>query len=155
MRLILVRHGSAASAVDDNSRPLDETGRNEAAVLGNWLGNLNFDSPNLWHSYKLRTRETADIIIQNAGWTTTPVETKGLRPNDPVEDIAYCVEEEAKDLVIVGHMPFMGLMASCLVTGPPIRSYWEFATCGTLILQRAGQSKWVVQAFTTPSLIRP
>lgn len=153
MRLILIRHGNAAMAPNDDLRPLDDTGREESKILGTWLGRLNFDSPTVWHSNKVRTLQTADIIIQHAQWDSTPIETDGLRPNSPVDDIAYKVEHESQDLVIVGHMPFMGALASCLTTGYTERSQWEFASCGTLILQRAGQTKWVVQAFTMPALI--
>jgi len=117
---------------------------------GNWLG---FDPPLIWHSNKIRTRETADIVVEIAGWSSKPIETQGLRPSSPVEEAAIQIEAEDTDLVIVGHMPFMSGLASHLVSGPGTTSYWEFATCGTLILERSGRGQWVVLAFTSPALI--
>ncbi|HIA47173.1 MAG TPA: hypothetical protein EYN96_04210 [Candidatus Hydrogenedentes bacterium] len=153
MRLILIRHGDAAMAADDDSRKLDDEGRRQAAVLGAWLGELGFDPPLIWHSNKIRTRETADIVVEIAGWSSKPIETQGLRPSSPVEEAAIQIEAEDTDLVIVGHMPFMSGLASHLVSGPGTTSYWEFATCGTLILERSGRGQWVVLAFTSPALI--
>jgi phosphohistidine phosphatase len=153
MRLILIRHGNADVAPNDDARPLNMVGRNEAKTLGTWLGKLDFNSPILWHSNKLRTLETANIIIENAGWSSAPIETQGLRPSSSVEEMAIHIEAESSDLVIVSHMPFMSSMASQLVTGNSFDSHWNFDTCGALILQRSGQSRWIVMAFTTPGLI--
>jgi len=153
MRLILIRHGDAAMAANDDTRTLNEEGRTQAVVLGTWLGKLGFDSPALWHSNKVRTRETAGIIIEKAGWSTTPVETQGLRPSSPVEEAALQIEAEDSDLAIVGHMPFMSGLASYLVSGPGASSQWDFATCGTLILERSGGKRWAVLAFASPALI--
>ena len=152
MHLILVRHGSSAMAADDDARTLDDTGRDEAEIVGNWLGKLSLGSPSVWHSNKVRTRETADIIIKHAGWSSKPIETQGLRPSSPVEEIVPHIEAEKTDLVIVGHMPFMSGIAAHLVHGPRAYSHWDFATCGTLILERSGQKEWIVVAFTRPAL---
>ncbi|MFP6583813.1 MAG: phosphoglycerate mutase family protein [Candidatus Hydrogenedentota bacterium] len=153
MYLFLIRHGAAEMQSSDDARVLSSAGRAEAAALGKWLARYHLQSPTVWHSDKVRTGETASLIIENAGWSSTPTEIDGLRPSSPVEPITMKVAAEQSDLVIVGHIPFMSLMASSMLTGGRIETYWDFNTCGVLVLDRAGQEQWVVNAYLSPSML--
>lgn len=151
MRLLLIRHGSAEMSPDDDARRLTEFGRMEVASIAQWIKQLHFDQPAIWHSEKIRTQETAAIILDGTGWDSELSEVEGLRPSSPVEPMAVRIAAEDRDLVVVGHMPFMSAMASELVTGGQLETYWNFETCAALCLERIGAGQWVVCGLTMPS----
>ena len=151
MRLLLIRHGSATNSHDDDARGLTEFGRMESASIATWIKTLCFNKPSIWHSEKVRAKETAAIILEGAGWDSTLKEVPGLRPSSPVGEMAIRIAAEDSDLVLVGHMPFMSAMASELVTGGQLETHWNFETCAALCLERMGVGQWVVCGFTMPS----
>lgn len=151
MKLFLIRHGDADMASNDDARRLSARGREEAATMGAWLKRYDLRLPTVWHSNKVRTQETASILNEHAGWGSTLLEVEGLRPNSEVGPIAMKVAADDKDLVIVGHMPFMSLMASAMVSEGGAQTYWDFETCGVLVLQRAGDHQWIVDAYISPN----
>lgn len=156
MRLLLIRHGSAEMNTNDDARRLTKFGRSEAAHIAEWVNTLYFNHPTIWHSEKIRAQETAAIILEGTGWNSELREMPGLRPSSPVEPMVACIDAEDKDLVIVGHMPFMPAMASELITKGQVESYWNFETCAALCLERIGVGTWAVCGFTMPSqLPRP
>ena len=151
MRLLLVRHGSAAMHHDDDARQLSELGQLEAQRIAGWIKQLRFNQPTIWHSDKVRAKETAAIIREGCGWDNELIEIEGIRPNSPIEPIATRIAAEDHDLVIVGHMPFMPALASELVTNGCTETYWNFETGAALCLERSGMGQWVVCGFSMPS----
>ncbi len=136
---------------DDDARRLTEFGQIEASSIAGWIKQLHMNNPMIWHSEKVRTKETAQIILDTLGWDSTLTEVPGIRPSSPVAPVATRIEAEDQDLVIVGHMPFMSHMASEMVTGGCTETYWNFETCAALCLERSGIGQWIVCGFCTPS----
>lgn len=150
MRVILVRHGDADMANDDDARPLSDRGRVESVRVGTWLQDLHLTSPTIWHSNKLRTKETAVIIRDAAGWESELTEIEGLRPSSPVEPIASRISAEDNDLVIVTHLPIVSILAARLVRNGSSEDEWSFPTCGTLVLRRSESDTWSAVDFVSP-----
>jgi len=71
------------------------------------------------HSGKLRAAQTAQLLVREIGVEPRVEARPGLAPNDPVVPVALWLRTgtEHQSLALVGHMPFLGRLASLLVVG--------------------------------------
>jgi phosphohistidine phosphatase len=101
MRVIIVRHASAAPGNPDEGRPLTESGRQAARMLGELLAERQPDV--VVSSPLLRARETANAIAAAAGLEAAVDER--LAPGATVEDLREVVAGRGETVVTVGHQP--------------------------------------------------
>jgi phosphohistidine phosphatase len=59
----------------------------------------------------------------------------------------------ADDLMIVGHMPFLGKLASMLLVGSESKNLVAFRQGGVVCLQRNDDQTWQVAWMVTPQLL--
>ena len=116
-RLYLVRHGQAASGSEDPARSLTEKGRADVSKLADFLRPLDISVGVVWQSGRTRAAQTAEIVGSVVKSNEGIVERKGLSPNDPVENIAIEINAADGDIMIVGHLPFVGRLAAYLTAG--------------------------------------
>jgi len=110
MKLYLVRHGHAARTMLDPG--LSEAGAEAVQRMGDHLP--RFAEPTeIRHSVKRRARETAEILGPKFGVSVE--ETRGILPDDPVEDLAEELRRLPDDLLIVSHLPFLDRLMTALV----------------------------------------
>jgi broad specificity phosphatase PhoE len=69
--LLLVRHGQASFGADDYD-VLSETGWQQARLLGRWLGDRGLKPDLVVRGSMRRHRETAEAMIEGAGWSLEP-----------------------------------------------------------------------------------
>jgi phosphohistidine phosphatase len=149
MKLYLVRHGDAVSERDDLSRPLSGTGQVEIERLAKWLVNANTTLPEIRHSTKTRAAQTARTIANTLTPTPKTREVQGLLPNDDFRRVAGDVAHEEHDLMLVGHMPFMGLLGNMLLNGSPDAERVSFPTGGMVVLERTDDG-WKLEHVIDP-----
>ena len=113
MIVYLVRHGEAVAEEIDPARPLTEKGRAEVEATARGLRDDGARVEELWHSGKMRAKQTAEIIARVLNISKI-IEKEGLRPNDPVTPIAALIRHSNKTILIVGHLPFIPKLASLL-----------------------------------------
>ncbi len=101
MRLILVRHAKAAPGQPDALRPLTDSGREAARLLGGLLAEQQPEA--VVSSPLLRARETAGAIAAAAG--LEPDVDERLAPGATVESVRAAVEGRGETVVAVGHQP--------------------------------------------------
>jgi phosphohistidine phosphatase len=125
-RLILIRHAKSAhpAGVSDHDRPLNERGRHEARLLGEWLAGLTVPDQHrsvVVVSTAMRAQETWLEVrsAAGAGWSAVPVEDD----SDVYEASPSALRRSAADhcdgrdlIVMVGHNPGMSLLARELVS---------------------------------------
>jgi phosphohistidine phosphatase len=111
--IYLVRHGSTVPEERDPTRPLSEKGRAEVEKTARALLKEKANVEEIWHSTKLRAKQTAEIIAQTLG-VKNIIEKEGLKPNDDPAPIAELLKTTNKTILIAGHMPFLGELASLL-----------------------------------------
>ena len=61
MRIYLVQHGEAKKENEDPLRPLTEEGIKNAEKVASYLAKLNLKIKKIFHSGKLRAKQTAEI----------------------------------------------------------------------------------------------
>lgn len=111
--LYLVRHGDAVPAETDPARPLSAKGEAEVEETAKELLAEGAQVSEIWHSGKLRAKQTAEIIARVLG-VDKVIEKKGLKPDDPATPIADLIRQTNKSILIAGHLPFIPKLASLL-----------------------------------------
>jgi phosphohistidine phosphatase len=150
VRIYLVRHGLALSKSEDPEKGLSDTGRKDVARVSDILEQTGAGVDHLYHSGKARARQTAEILAQSVLWDPQ-LETAGdLNPTDPVEPWIGKIEALDKDTMLVGHMPFMGKLASRLVTGSEDAELIQFTPGTVACLERTEKGGWVILSVTIP-----
>ena len=116
MHLYLVQHGKAKSKDEDPDRHLAEDGLRETQSIAGFVKPLGLHVEAVWHSGKPRAVETAEILASSIKTEAGLIQHKGLAPNDPVKPVTKEIKQAQKDLMIIGHLPFLSRLASQLVT---------------------------------------
>jgi phosphohistidine phosphatase len=153
MRIYLVRHAEAKSEDQHPERPLSEQGNANANKVAAFLRPLRLSVDAVWHSGKARAQQTAEILASALATREGCVAQEGLAPNDPVEPIQSQLAEAGRDVMIVGHLPFLGKLASLFVAGDASRESVVFPNVGALCLERAESGHWSVVWMIVPSLL--
>ncbi len=153
MRIYLVQHGESLPEAVDPERPLSDKGRADISKTAGFLkGKITIDT--IWHSTKLRARQTAEIIGKALLPEKGLAEKQGLAPNDPADIIKNEILKESHEhLMIVGHLPFMARLASLLLTGSDSGSIVSFRQGGVLCLELTDKNTWTLAWIIFPELL--
>ena len=152
MHVYLVRHAEALSHREDDKRPLSQRGKEEAKHVAHFLKKRALVSVDeVWHSTKLRAKQTAEIFVKELAWNIPLKEMPGLGPDDDIDEIAGRLNAEQKSVMIVGHMPYLGHLASFLVMGRENFNTFHFELSAVLSISAGKES--VIQWMIGPSVI--
>jgi phosphohistidine phosphatase len=105
MILVIVHHADAVSPDVDSRRPLSALGRHQADQLAERLKASGMAPAAIWHSGKLRSRETAEAFLRHCNPFAEFRMIRGLSPDDPPEFLRDALIGETRDVLVVGHMP--------------------------------------------------
>lgn len=152
MKLYLVQHGKAASKELDPQRGLTEEGRSEIERIAEFIKSSNLRIDYLWHSGKRRAEQTAEILVEVVEAKTVTVHD-GLGPNDEVKPFEDEIMSADGDVMVVGHMPFLGKLASLLLTSLESANMIMFKNGGVVCLSYCEENQWQIDWAVTPELI--
>ena len=163
MHVLLMRHADASvrdpvHLPDDTLRPLTPKGRKTQARVCRALRKRDLIPTVIFSSPWMRAWQTAEIaarlLLPGGG---EPVECPALADEPDLHRLAACVGEQPPEAVValVGHEPWLGELASLLLTGEPHRVAIDFPKSGVLGLEapelKAG--KGVLRFFLRPKLL--
>ncbi|TLM97403.1 phosphohistidine phosphatase SixA [bacterium] len=121
MDIYLIQHAEAVSEKEDPARPLSHEGEVTMEKVAALATRLRIKPDFVFHSEKLRAKQTAEILARQLGLSDKLREKHGLGPLDPVAPVAQWLKEQAAKglvgLAIVGHLPFLDKLAALLITG--------------------------------------
>ena len=154
MKLYLVRHAQAVSDAEDPVRPLSPKGREVALAMGRWLRrNAAVDITEVWHSPLVRARETAELLVEGARLKTRLREAAGLLPEDDVSAMGTALCRYGDSVMIVGHEPHLGVLASRLL-GIEKGGGVDFKKGSVLCLERILRGDpWTLAWLVAPRLV--
>ncbi len=139
MNAYLVRHGEATSEAEDPRRPLSERGREEVERVARAVAKKGPRVYQIFHSDKLRAKETAEILARYLFPHKGMCEFKGLGPQDDPLIAKAELKAAQNSLMLVGHMPHLGRLSSRLVPGNPYGKAIDFPAAAVVCLsQRNG-----------------
>ncbi len=118
MDLILWRHADAVSSEDDDhARKLTGKGRKQATQMAAWLDRHLPDSARVISSPAIRAVETAEALANKYGRKLSINPTLGSDASPTQLLIAAGWPDNRHPVVIVGHQPALGRLASFLLFG--------------------------------------
>jgi phosphohistidine phosphatase len=141
MLLYLVHHGDAVGPGVDPARPLSTRGRVEVDLLAQKAAERGVKPAVIWHSGKLRARQTAEAFWRRCNPLATFSAARGLQPTDPVSWIADAIAGDTRDIMLVGHFPHMPQLLAFLLAGGREAAPVDFPTNGIAALEEAN-GKW-------------
>ena len=118
MNLYLVHHGDAVGPDVDPRRPLSPIGVDQVNRLAAQAAARSVRPAVVWHSGKLRARQTAEAFWKACNPLATFSATRDLQPDDPPEWIRDRLVCETGDVLIAGHYPHLPRLLALLLGHP-------------------------------------
>ena len=115
MWLFLVHHGDAVGSEIDPSRPLSPAGREDVTRLADAAAARGAKPVVVWHSGKLRAKQTAEAYWRACNPFAEFSATRDLQPDDPPDWIRDRLRGESRDIMLSGHYPHLPRLLSLLV----------------------------------------
>jgi phosphohistidine phosphatase len=153
VRVYLVQHGQSKSEEKDPQRRLTDKGIGEVRRVADFLHPLELEVDAVWHSGKARAQQTAELLAEAVSARDRVVQREGLGPKDQVATTKQALEKTGGDVMIVGHLPFLGKLVALLVTGSEENEIVEFQFGSVVCLERRDHGKWKVAWMITPALV--
>jgi phosphohistidine phosphatase len=133
VHLFLVHHGDAVGPDVDVRRPLSPHGRAAVDRVAQAAAGRGARPAVVWHSGKLRAKQTAERYWRACNALAEFSATKDLQPDDPPGWMRDRLRAETRDLMIVGHFPYLPRLLATL-RGEPEGAYGEFPPHGIVAL---------------------
>jgi phosphohistidine phosphatase len=150
MWLYLVHHADAVAGNIDHMRPLSALGLMQAERVAEALAGRGAKPALIWHSGKLRARQTAEACWRRTNPFAEFNAVKGLQPEDDPDTIATVLApEDQRDVLVASHMPFLPALLHRLTTGRRDRQSAPFPLNGAVALLRKGDL-WVEEWRVSP-----
>jgi len=139
--LVLVHHGDAVAPAIDFSRPLSSTGRARTERLAAILADRGVKPDVIWHSGKLRARQTAELCWKACNPLAEFSAMRGLQPDDPPTWLRDQLAGETRSILLAGHMPHLPRLLSVLIGGDDDAAWVTFPQHGCVALEPDGD-RW-------------
>lgn len=153
MKLYLVQHGEAKRKEEDPSRPLTNKGIKDAEKVAKYISKLGVKIKKIFHSGKLRAKQTAEIYAKHLKPEEGVSETDGLNPLDEPKIWIEKIKTIDEDIMLTGHLPHLSKLASALITGDENKEIIKFRNAGIICLERDEQGKWIILWAIPPEMI--
>ena len=153
MFVYLVQHADAKNGEVDPARSLSEKGLQDIKKVASYASQLNIKIYKIFHSIKLRARQTAEILSENLKPTKGISEVDGLAPLDDSNIWAERLKDIPDDVILVGHLPHLGKLSSLLLCGNADKNVVSFKMAGIVCLKKDDTGEWSLQWMLTPEII--
>jgi phosphohistidine phosphatase len=134
LKLFLVHHGEAVGPEVDTRRPLSAQGEIAVTRAAGEAAARGARPAVVWHSGKLRARQTAEVFWRACNALAELSATPDLQSGDPPSRIRDRLRGETRDLLIAGHFPHLPRLLTLLLTGSEERLI-EFPQHGVVALE--------------------
>src|SRR5687767_4755494 len=139
--IYLVHHGDAVGPEIDPRRPLSEHGRGATLLVADEAARRGTKPEAIWHSGKLRARQTAEAFWKACHLFASLSAERGLQPADPPEWMRDRLFGETRDLMLVGHMPHLARLLLLMLGENEETPSVTFPPHGMVALQAEGE-RW-------------
>lgn len=140
--IYLVHHAEAVITEVDPMRPLSARGRATVAHLALQATQRGVCPLYIWHSGKLRARQTAEAFWKACNPFATMTAKRGLQPADSPVWIRDQFQGDIRELMAVGHMPHLERLLKLMlgVEVPTEEMLINFPRNGMVALHPIGDS---------------
>jgi phosphohistidine phosphatase len=152
MALYLVQHGKSLTKDKDPQKGLSQEGIAETERIAQAAKEYAVTVLKITHSGKTRARQTAEIFEAALKPLDGIHEGSGLNPLDDVTVFADTIDS-TKDIMLVGHLPFMERLTSYLITGYFEKPVFKFQNSGIVCLDKdPAAESWVIKWTLMPHI---
>ena len=145
LRLYIAHHGEAVAPQENPMRPLSIAGQQQVTDLAREAAARGARPGAIWHSGKLRARQTAEAYWRACNPLAHFTAARGLLPDDPPSWIAEGLLAEDGELMVVGHMPHLPRLLRLLLAGDTDTPSIEFPVNGVVCVEEqagAWSERW-------------
>lgn len=153
MNIYLMRHGEAEVSGNDRDRALSDQGRQDVISIANFLKPLDLEVVHFFHSDKTRAIQTASILSTVIRSRHPLIAREELDSFAPISLIFDEIANWEGDVILVGHMPFMGKLASFLAMGQEDYNFFNIEPGCLLYFQEAGYLRWQLAWMLNPRML--
>tara|TARA_B100000809_G_scaffold124111_1_gene122307 strand:- start:12323 stop:12697 length:375 start_codon:yes stop_codon:yes gene_type:complete len=89
----------------------------------------------IWHSGKLRARQTGNVLLTRCNPDAQFVMVRGLQPADPSDIMADRLAGEQREIMLIGHMPNLPRLLRRLIGRIGDKHEIEFPPHGVVALE--------------------
>jgi phosphohistidine phosphatase len=118
VKVFLVHHAHAVGPEVDSRRPLSPLGEQQAAQAAAAAAARGARPEVVWHSGKLRARQTAQAFWRACNALAEFKAAPDLQPDDPPSRIRDRLRGEPRDILIAGHFHHLPRLLSLLLGAP-------------------------------------
>jgi phosphohistidine phosphatase len=136
--IYLVHHGEAVGPEVDPMRPLSDRGRGAVLLLADEAARRGAKPECIWHSGKVRARQTAEACWKVCNPFARLSAERGLQPTDPPAWMYERLSGETREIMLVGHMPNLPRLLRMLLGEDPEMSTTAFPLHGMVAVEAAG-----------------
>ena len=154
MKLYLVQHGEACSKEENPDRPLTQQGKTQVQRFAEFLNKAGIEVSRVIHSGKLRAAETAELLSAAVAPGIEPEINGLMNPNDNPKAFDWQSESWDKDMLVVGHLPFMARLVSHLVVEDENQAVSAFRPGTIVCLERGDDDHWQINWMIRPELLK-
>jgi phosphohistidine phosphatase len=115
-RLYLAHHADALPSEADALRPLSPAGRAHVERLARAAAARGVKPDVVWHSGKLRARQTAEAYWRACNALAPFSAQRDLQPSDPPAAMRDRLRGDARDVLIAGHFPHLPRLLALLLS---------------------------------------
>lgn len=152
MPIYLVQHGKNISKEEDPDPGLSKQGIQDTKRIAEVASNYNIHVDSIVYSVKRRAGQTAEIFASSLHPSDGIHEIAGLKPMDDVAQFAETIHNK-KNLMIVGHLPFLSKLTSYLIFDSTTPTVFKFQNSGIVCLnQNSEQDSWVINWTLMPDI---
>ncbi|HMK60901.1 MAG TPA: phosphohistidine phosphatase SixA [Dissulfurispiraceae bacterium] len=153
MLLYLVRHGEANSELFDPSQTLSEQGLRNVQKVAAHLARVKSPVEIIFHSPKLRAKQTASVFSDYLRPLGGIFETDHLGPMDDPSEWERRLRDRNSNIMLVGHLPYMEKLFSLLLCGFVDDHLVNFGNAAIVCLSREKNGTWVLRWMMDPTVV--
>ena len=153
MKLYLVRHGQALHEDQDPLRHLTEKGKLDAQKTSEFLKKAHIKIEVILSSRKTRAIQTADIFAGVLLPGGKVEQISGISPNDSAEAFLESIDFGERDIMLVGHLPFLSHLTSLLLNREANTANVLYLTSSVVCLEQKRRDAWGLAFSINPDLL--
>jgi phosphohistidine phosphatase len=153
MFVYLVQHAESKSEQEDPSRSLTAKGMHDVKKVASFASQCNLKIHMIFHSSKLRAKQTAEALSQHLNPAKGVSEVDGLAPLDDPAIWAQRLKDIPEDVILVGHLPHLDKLASLLLCGDKDKNIISYKMAGIVCLERTDTESYALQWMVTPEVV--
>jgi phosphohistidine phosphatase len=115
VNVYLVHHGEAVGPDIDPARPLSDRGRQACERLARAAAARETKPAVVWHSGKLRAKQSAEIFWRECNALAAFSATRDLQPDDQALWMRDRLRHESADIMLIGHFPHLPRLHALLL----------------------------------------